>query len=379
MNRRNEGFTLIELLIVIAIFGVVLAGTTQMIVSMLTSSRQQSKITESNIEGIIGLELLRQDLAKAGYGLPWNWNALAAPAPYSEASSGTAALLNDAPNLPKGIVSMHNTHIAGYLDGTDYLVIRAANVAVNPACSKWILVSTNGTPADPWSSTTPTAENFVSNDRVLLLQPGSPSTEETARFLVTLSGGAYSTQWSSQANLSTTMTTTGIAYGIDDSHDPRRPFNRADYYLKQPAAGMPQRCAPGTGILYKAVMNQNSDGTLNEMPLLDCVADMQVLFRYDPKGYGSASLTATSDISTWTAKDIRDEVKEVRVYILTHEGQRDTSFTYPTSTVGVGTEYGTSVGGRNFDLTGIANWRNYRWKIYTLVVKLDNLGPNANQ
>ncbi len=379
MNRRNEGFTLIEMLIVIAIFGVVLAGTTQMIVSMLTSSRQQSKITESNIEGIVGLELLRQDLAKAGYGLPWNWNALAAPAPYSEASGTVAALLNDAPNLPKGIVSRHNTHISGYLDGTDYLVIRAANVAVNPACSKWILVSTNGTPAAPWSSTTPTAENFAANDRVLLLQPGSPSTEETARFLVTLSGGAYSTQWSSQANLSTTMTTTGIAYGIDNSHDPRRPFNRADYYVRQPATGMPQRCAPGTGVLYKAVMNQNIDGTLNEMPLLDCVADMQVLFRYDPKGYGSASLTATSDISTWTAKDIRDEVKEVRVYILTHEGQRDTSFTYPTSTVGVGTEYGTSVGGRNFDLTGIAYWQNYRWKIYTLVVKLDNLGPNANQ
>jgi hypothetical protein len=67
----------------------------------------------------------------------------------------------------------------------------------------------------------------------------------------------------------------------------------------------------------------------------------------------------------------------VRVYILAHEGQRDTSFTYPTNPIYVGgstNEIGSS-SGRPFDFSaaGITPWQNYRWKIYTLVVKLDNL------
>ena len=99
MNRKN-GYTLIEMMVVIAIFGIVLAGTSRMIVSVLTTHRQQSSIAETNIGGNIGVEMLRQDLEKAGYGVPWN----GLPA-YTEASTGVAAGLNDASNLPRGIMS----------------------------------------------------------------------------------------------------------------------------------------------------------------------------------------------------------------------------------------------------------------------------------
>jgi prepilin-type N-terminal cleavage/methylation domain-containing protein len=362
MNRRNEGFTLIELLIVMAIFGIVLAGTSQMVVSMLTTHRQQSKIAETNIEGIIGLEMLRQDLGKAGYGLPWNGLIN-----YSEAASNPYSL-NDAPNPPKGIVSKNDVSVGPALIGTDYLVIKAANVATNTACNKWTFLSPdNGSTS--WTSSTPTSDNFASTDRVIILKPGSPSTESTARILVT--SGVFFAQWISTSALASTMTTTGIVYGIDPNTDLRMPFNRADYYVKQPTTGMPQRCAAGTGILYKAVVNQ-SDGNLTEMPLLDCVADMQVIYRYDPTGNGN--LTPTPDISSWSVQTIRDQVKEVRVYILAHEGQRDTNFSYPTNAIYVGGDNTVgSSNGRSFNLTGIANWQNYRWKVYTLVVKLDNL------
>lgn len=372
MNRRNNGFTLIELLIVLAIFGIVLAGTSQMVVSMLTANLQQSKITESNIEGIIGLEQLRQDLGKAGYGLPWN--GLTA---YNEVAAGVdppAPGLNDALHIPKGIMSSNG----GGLNGADYLVIRAANVATNAACSKWTFLTPANSHTTWTSAGAPSAnDNFANNDWVIILTPGSPSSENTARTLV------GSAQFGSTGTLATSMTSTAIVYGID-SNSPtlaalRMPFNRTDYYVKQPATGKPQRCAAETGILYKGVVNQ-SDGNLTEMPLLDCVADMQVVFRWDQ--FSNGNLQAINDISGLDTQAIRDQVKEARVYILAHEGQRDVNYNYTyASANGCAANYiyvggDATVGygsGRCFNLSGITNWQNYRWKVYTLVVKLDNL------
>jgi hypothetical protein len=151
------------------------------------------------------------------------------------------------------------------------------------------------------------------------------------------------------------------------------PFNRADYFITTVDSDgtniTPQRCASNTGVLVKAVVSHN-DGNFDDfMPLLDCVADMQVVYRLDTNGDGTIDNT-TNDISVGlTAQQIRDQVEEVRVYILGHEGQRDPNYTYPNNSITVG-EFGL---GNNFDLTGIANYQNYRWKIYTIVVNPNNL------
>jgi len=393
MNRRNQGFTLLEMLVVIAIFGFVLAGTSKMLVSMLGVHQQQSKIAESNIEGIIGLELLRQDIGKAGYGLPWNGPTPTSPSilPNYNEATGNPNNLNDMPtNPPRGIVSANN---AGW-NGADYLVIKAANIATNATCNKWTYLTSGATSTTTqWSQA---SENLSTNERVMVFMSGyytppskqSPPTsnsEAYARILVVDALGSFSAKYPSLVGLASKMTGTGVVYGIDPNNDLRMPFNRADYYVKPPTTGtLPQRCAVGTGILYKAVVNQ-SDGNMTEMPLLDCVADMQVVFGYDPTGTGTP-LLYTEDIITpsisWTAtgaaangaQAIRDHVKEVRVYILAQEGRKDTDFIYPTNSVYVGGD--TFIGnshGRPFDLTGITKWQNYRWKIYTLIVTLDNL------
>jgi prepilin-type N-terminal cleavage/methylation domain-containing protein len=356
MNRRNAGFTLIEMLIVIGIIGFVLVGTSQMFISMLRTHRQQSRITETNIEGIIGLELLRQDLEKAGYGLPWDMGGFN----YNEAN-GNPHTLNDAPNPPRGIMSANN---AGW-NNTDYLSIKAANVATNSACGKWIfLLESGATSTVTWW--TPTSENLSGTDRVIVISPGTPDSP-TARTLI--SGG---TQFNGAAAFQAPVSgpETRVVYGIDPDTNLRMPFNRADYFVMQPASSeMPKRCAPGTGILYKAVVNQNGGG-LSYMPLLDCVADMQVIFRRDLDGDGVPE-NWTEDISASTAPDIRTQVKEVRVFILAHEGQRDSDYHHPESSPHVGDPgYGRDI---NLSTAGITNWQNYRWKIYTLVVKLDNL------
>ena len=148
MIKQEKGFTLIELLITMVIFVLVIAAGSQIFTGLLTQFKQQSKIAETNIEGIVGLEILRQDIEHAGYGLPWHveidgdgdgndWEQLTN---YNEALTNIFNL-NDAPtNPPRAIVSMNNATFTSpndIFDGSDYLVIKAVNIAMNGACKKW--------------------------------------------------------------------------------------------------------------------------------------------------------------------------------------------------------------------------------------------------
>jgi hypothetical protein len=173
-----------------------------------------------------------------------------------------------------------------------------------------------------------------------------------------------------------------IVYGVapvdseDASRPLRMPFNRSDYYVSTTHDPRPQRCAPGTGTLLKANVSQANGGllNLNKYPLLDCVADMQVVAYIDndiiPDGIWE---TPTNGITVGTAQLIRDRLKEVRAYILAHEGQRDTSYRHSTSTIRVGAVEDGTLYGRDLDISSIPNWQNYRWKVYTLVVSPANL------
>jgi hypothetical protein len=169
---------------------------------------------------------------------------------------------------------------------------------------------------------------------------------------------------------------TFLVYGLDDSQM-RAPFNRADYFIYRPttATAVPDVCAKidnagiqnttGIGILYKAVMNQ-ANGSYTNYPLLDCVLDMQVVYGLGDVGT-SEGVAFHDDKPLTLAQDIRTQLREVRVYILAQDGGKDRSYTYPNSTIYVG-EFNY---GRLFDFTtsNIRDWQNYRWKIYTIVVR----------
>jgi hypothetical protein len=166
------------------------------------------------------------------------------------------------------------------------------------------------------------------------------------------------------------------------------PFNRADYYVRIPAntetVKIPNRCAPNTGILFKTLVSQ-ADGTLaaNELPLLDCVADMQVVYSlYSPLNgvvTDTDTLIDTTTLLPLTAADIRTQLKSIQVYVLTHEMGKDTSFVYPNQYIAVGPSAdGINTGsGRKFDLStltpGLSDWQNYRWKVYRMLVNPTNI------
>lgn len=364
MIKREEGFTLIEMLVTMVVFVIAIAAASQMFINMLTQFKQQGRIAESNIEGIVGLELLRRDVGHAGYGLPWIMGGVA----YLEAVNDANTAHNDtvyndaaAGDPPRAFVSGNGDGI----NGSDVLVIKALNISTDDAAQRWTLLGYGDVKRDDLSGDT-----FIGTEQVIVVSPGS--TDANSR---TLKG---TTTYSATGGLAPSnpdnKTEMFTIYAVD-SANLRMPFNRADYYIRTPAANLPARCANGTGILYKATVS-HATGGLTELPILDCAADMQVVYRLDTDGDGTID-TTTDNLAGFTAQQIRN-VKEVRVFILTHEGRRDVRYTFSNFT-GVTTcptciRVGESaVLGRDFDLAIIANFLNYRWKVYTIVAKTSNL------
>ena len=68
MINRQDGFTMTELLITMTIFVFAIAAISNIFVPLLTQFKQQSRLAETQIEGAVGLDILRRDLEQAGFG-----------------------------------------------------------------------------------------------------------------------------------------------------------------------------------------------------------------------------------------------------------------------------------------------------------------------
>ncbi len=67
---QSGGFTLVELMITMIIFVLAIAAASQIFVGLLNQFKQHSNIAETNIEGIIGLEMLRADIQQVVLACP---------------------------------------------------------------------------------------------------------------------------------------------------------------------------------------------------------------------------------------------------------------------------------------------------------------------
>jgi prepilin-type N-terminal cleavage/methylation domain-containing protein len=427
MNRR--GFSLVELLIVMVIFAVIMMISASSFESIIKINMRESKSIQSQIEGTVGLEILRGDIAAAGYGIPWSFQITPDVTKYLEADLGadnpikglSADDFNDAPankdvaspppiaapravvvgSVPTGQAPM----IGGVTNtnpGTDYLVFKSAMAAFNTVVGKWAFVnysSTAGGYITKKNSTQDLLDNEVVTAHRNVFSGSNQRQHELAMenaqnfsFKLTtkntngnfvppntnyMPSGSYTDPSGVKIN-----TETMLVYGIKkldagSTDTLRMPYNRADYFVMRPSSSMPAKCNKGTGVLYKAVIINTMDangGGRTLYPLLDCVGDMQVIF--DMQDSVDANKTMTVDtLSGLTAADIRSRLKSVRVYILTHEGSKDTGYTYPytnaSNVITVADDKTPSLG-RVFSATDMQNffgtdWRNYRWKVYTIV------------
>jgi prepilin-type N-terminal cleavage/methylation domain-containing protein len=396
MARRQNGYTLVEMIVVMAIFTFVIMITGNVFNNMLNSTKRTSKSVETQITDIIGLELMRVDIKHAGYGLPYYFP----PAPaifYSEAPDNADDPVtgvnrkdyNDAPTNPPRPFRLGNN--AG-INLSDYLVVKSTLLGAGVTAQKWNYMSTGGT-LKTWDVA---AENLLTaGEKVIVvdLAPNSPPDQQ--RQLIT-SGGHFYAKYNSGDTYDLTNyyptenNQTYVIYGIADATiPPRMPFNRADYYIRIPAgSSMPQRCAPGTGILYKATLDQAS-GTFTEIPLLDCVGDMQLVFGLAtnaPLDNNVILHEDTNNLNTgMSLYDLARQVKEVRLYVLTHEGGMKPNYTYlaNANAINVGEDFGGGMKGNTWIADGTnadlhmgkfgANWQHYFWKVLTVVIKPNNL------
>ena len=362
---RQAGFSLIEILVVIVIFSIVIVAASQSFVPLLSQSKQQSKIAATNIEGMLGLEVLRRDIAHAGYGLYWGVDVKSTPTAtptFKEvdvAADANGEALNDAPagNAPRAIV----IGAGRGLNGSDRIAVKSVNAASNELSERWTYLYSS--PVLTVATKSPETENIGLTDYVIVVRPDDAS--RFLHFTTVATGKALSSQYQNVTANYEAPDTTSIIFSLGTNSTPKMPFNRADFYIDN--LDVPQRCAQGTGVLKKKVVDLawNSAGFLAALPLLDCVADMQVGYRYASDGGAYADITTyATDPDGWpfiNAVEAR-KIREVRVYILAQEGQLDRSYTYPNSTI--------RVGDRDFNLNAtILNWQNYRWKLYTLVIQ----------
>jgi prepilin-type N-terminal cleavage/methylation domain-containing protein len=386
--RGERGFTLLELVVVMGIFAIVMLITTSAFNLIVKQMSQQGKSTETDIASIVGLEVLRSDLQNAGYGLPWALQSALTGSKYTEITTSDAGMplsatfwpsgkspltFNDAAGVPRAVQSDNTTfNLDSSGVGSKYLVVKSLDVAPGATQKKWVTVSYGDTGRNPLT-TYGSDRDLVASDHVIVLRntfiDGIPSRQ------LQVNGGVFSATFDHYTTLTQPHSSGDVfqVYGVDPTTDPRMPFNRADYYVNTPA-NKPPACAQNTGILYKAIANQGSGYT--EVPLLDCVADMQVVYGAGPVGSDVCNSYTATVPGSGSAQDIRQQLKEIRVYILAHEGKKDPSFTYPSKTVPVGMDLGGGIIiGRNFDLEALikGDWRNYRWKVYTIVVRPKNL------
>lgn len=407
--RSRGGFTLVEVLVTMAVFIVVMVIAAETFNNIVTVSSRVSKSEESNIEGVIGLEIMRHDLEQIGFGLPWGFcrpasgttdgSCVNTDISYQEATDATGLTLNDAPGgVPRALTGIDSP--AGFL--SDFIALKGTTVGISKASQRWTYINFQNVSTATGRISRPVSwpsNNLLANDKVTLIRAnfnvdtddhlliGSPG-DSTVFYSDYGAIGAESLPQNDQQ--------THMVYGIDDAETPRMPFNRSDYFVSSAAGTVPPFCAPSTGVLYKMTVG-HSNGAYVITPLLDCVADMQVVLGWDTSDKGMANaidawsslpsastgdVTASgpsgvaTSIKSWLtdAGSLREHLKMVKIYLLAQEGKVDRYYTYPQSSVVVGNSSTEQSLTRLY--TFAPNQLNYRWKLYRIIARPKNLLSN---
>jgi len=401
---NKNGFTLIELVVVMGVFVIVLMIASTAFKTVLQNSNTVSKSEVSNIEGVVGLEMMRHDLTQAGFGLFTDIDTTISAPSYSEATGTFESTYNDSPNrIPRPVRGANNittADLANVINNSDYLVIKATTLGASMASQKWTYINGVST-SKIWSSGINDLKN--GSDYVIAVKQSYNNGTIKRRLVYNTASpnsltvtfrtdGAYNDPFRPNAN--------GVLYyyyGIADTSaagSPIAPFNRTDYAVKRIAGEVPSRCAPGAGVLYKMNMIQQGGGSAGQFtstPVLDCVADMQVVLGWNtsnPPGtnidtYSNADVSTYSGATALPALDanyVSQHLKVIKVYILAQDGDRDPSYANTNTAMLVGDIYlgagdtatETDTLSHYVDLTG-ANYQNYRWKLYRIVVRPRNM------
>jgi type IV pilus assembly protein PilW len=265
--KNYKGFSLVEMLMVVAMFGLVLAGVYKLFNDFYKSSKIESKNVETEIEEVLTSNLLEVDIIHAGIGLA-----------------------DDLNNKPIE------------WDGSK-LTIRSVFNATNNKTDGWILVD-----CDNGSWTLLASKGNVSAGNFVFLNIVEKKFVANGTFGVCpaneiMIGFPY---YSGVASGCSTQFCNKITYSLSST---------------QPI----KYCSRGTRNLLRKV-GTSSSGT----HIFDCVADFYVNFDYDSdnNSYISANERNVSIPSGDNATVIKKNLKGVNILLLLQEGKKDLDFRF---------------------------------------------------
>ncbi len=275
---KNKGFTLVELSVTLFIIVLVLGASYVTYINLLKGFKGESKQLETQIEKVIGLELLRLDIEHAGLGIGIDQPDL--PLQWDGSTLTIRSTLNNSSKATYGWIMVNcssGSWPSTYLDNRE--IKTNSNIVFLNATSKEFIANLN-------SLSCPGSEIYL----------GFPVQNSVANG----SANGCSTQW---CNI--------ITYSLSSNQT------------------VPT-CNPNTKNLVRktgsAALN-NRTGT----PILTCVADFQVRFDLDTDGDNIVDSQNVSTLPT-TPDQLRNQVKRVNVYILMQEGKKDPNYNFSGST-----------------------------------------------
>jgi len=268
----QRGFTILELLVTMVIMLIVLTAAYQTYTQLLKGYVIESSSATSQMEAVVNSNLLRLDIAHAGYGIRRNTS-------------------NDRP-------------IAWNATGNERLTIRSTINNLDEDTLGWILCH-NGSVVQ--NNNNSPLDDYVFLDKDKMYETESDSCPSDGIFI----GYPYNPSSSAATDGCDDQSCYSITYELSSTQ------NLDD-------------CADGTRNLQRSI-NVSGSGSSTWLPVINCVADWQVAFLLDTTDDGELDAERT-DINSLSVNDLYRQVEVVNVYALVQEGSYERDFTFSGST-----------------------------------------------
>jgi type IV pilus assembly protein PilW len=309
--KDNKGLTLVELLVTLFILGIVLAAAYFTYIHLLKGFKQESEEVSTQIESLVGLEILRLDLEHIGYGIASNETS---PIVQWDENNKTLVLRSTLNNT--------NTSTRGYL----------------------ILQCQDGSYTVKLDS-----REDKTNNNVSILKISDKSFVASGDF----------------TGMSCSGNDLYIALPISNTSNSCSVGYCTQITYKLSSSNLIDRCNVNTYNLIRKVGTGNTGGE----PVLNCVSDWTVKFDVDTDGNSKIDATEENQDTLPAANsDIRTKLKRINVYLLVQEGRYDPDFTF-TNTVSCASGGGKCVSKYSIELKLPAGYEHYRWKFLKISVK----------
>ena len=334
----RRGFTLIEVLVTVVLVSLIMLAVYYTYNNLFKASKEETSISESEIERMIGSEIIRLDIEHAGFGISENETC-----PVLRWGSS----FTSPPGCDDDIVATE-----------DILIIRSMINNTSTSETGWVYV-------DCSTGNWPTSAPYIVDERLnkrnpklIFLDSSTQNFVATGNFGTCPGNGVY------------------LAYPYSDISNMNNCIDqiychRIVYRLSSSQNN--PLCNPSTRNLLRGVDGTSDSGG---EPVLNCIAGFVALFDVDIDGDGISDLEYQPynalDIDnngTVESSEVMRALKRVHLYFLIQIGKRNTKQVFNFETLQL-EEASTTV---SFDLTEIPDYQHYRWKIFKMSITPMNL------